>query len=136
MKKLFSTKYTAGTFNLATFLLRATLGFLMCLNHGAPKIANFSEMKLTFFDPFHIGHRWSLVLCIFAEVFASVLLILGVFTRIAALILFIDMFVAVFLFHRGQEVKDYEEAIVFLVGFGSVLLLGPGRLSVDAMTGK
>lgn len=136
MNRLLSIRYTASSFNIATFILRATLGFLMCLNHGGPKIANFAEMQLTFFDPFHIGSRWSLVLCIFAEVFASILLILGVFSRIAALILSLDMIVAVFLFHHGQAVKDYEEAIVFLSGFICVLLLGPGKLSVDGMTGK
>ena len=136
MKKLLSIAYTNTTFNLATFLLRVSLGILMCINHGLPKLTNYSELQHTFFDPFHIGHRYSLMLCLFAEVFTSLFLILGLFSRIAAFILLIDMCVAVFLFHRGQELKYIEGAINFLIGFTCILLIGPGKISFDAITGK
>jgi putative oxidoreductase len=136
MKKLLSTGYSDTMFNLALFLLRAALGFLICLNHGIPKLANYGDLQNTFFDPFHIGHRWSLILCVFAEVFAAMLLVLGLFSRVGALILTIDMSVAVFIYHHGQPLKNSEEAVLFLVGFVCVLLVGPGKWSVDAMTGR
>ncbi len=136
MKRLLSTSYSETAFNISTFLLRAAFGFLLCLDHGVPKIVHFSEWQHNFYDPFHIGHRWSLVLAIFAEVFASLLLILGLFSRIAALILVIEFLVIIFIYQRGQPVKNFEEAALFGSVFLCILLIGPGRLSVDAMTGR
>jgi putative oxidoreductase len=136
MKRLLSTGYTDTAFNISTLVLRATFGILMFLNHGLSKLNKYTELQHSFFDPMHIGHRWSLLLVLFAEIVCSLLLVLGLFTRIGALFLFIDMLVAVFFFHKGQPVSQYELAIVFLVAFFISFLLGPGRYSVDRMTGK
>ncbi|MBS1934336.1 MAG: DoxX family protein [Bacteroidetes bacterium] len=136
MKKILSTSYSETAFNIGVFVSRVTLGLMLCINHGFSKLTNFNEMQYTFFDPFHIGHRWSLILSIFAEVFSALLVVLGLFTRIAALIIVIDLAVAVFLFHKGAPVKQSEIAIVFLSGFFFLLLVGPGKFSVDGMMGK
>ncbi len=136
MKKILSTAYTDSLFNIANFLLRATLGIMMCLNHGIPKIAHFSQWEGSFFDFIHLGSRLSLILSIFAEVFASAFLFLGLFTRIAAIILLIDMGVAIFLFNSGQPLARFEDAVLFFVGYLFVLMVGPGKFSVDAFAGK
>lgn len=136
MKKFLSTSYSETSFNLATLLLRLTFGLLICINHGFAKMMHFSNQQAIFFDPFHIGHRWSLVLVIFAEIFCALLLVLGLFTRIAALVLVIEMAVAAVLFHKGQPLSLHEPALLYLTAFFSVLLVGPGRISVDAMMGK
>ncbi|HEV3251443.1 MAG TPA: DoxX family protein [Puia sp.] len=136
MKKLLSTGYSDTMFTLAMILLRSGLGVMILLNHGIPKLANYGDLQNNFFDPFHIGHRWSLILCVFAEVFAAMLLVLGLFSRIGALILAIDMSVAVFMYHQGQPLKNSEEAVIFLVGFVCIILVGPGKWSVDGMTGR
>jgi putative oxidoreductase len=136
MRRILSTAYTDALFNLAILSLRVVLGLMICLQHGIPKLANFSELQHNFYDPFHIGHRFSLILNILAEVFASMLLALGLFSRIAAGVLCINMAVAIFLFHKGQELKSYELAVLFFTGFLVILLTGPGKISVDAMSGK
>jgi putative oxidoreductase len=107
----------------------------MCINHGFGKVTNFNELSQTFFDPFHIGHKWSLMLSIFAELFAAMLLVLGLFSRIAALILVINMAVAVYML-RHAGLKQSEDAIIYLAGFFILLLIGPGKYSVDGMSGK
>jgi len=136
MKKLLSTRYTDTAFNIATLVLRATFGILIFLNHGLPKLHKFGELQSTFFDPLHIGHRWSLILVLFAEIVCGLLLALGLFTRLAAFALFVDMFVAVFVFHKGQVITQDELTIFFMAAFFAVLLVGPGKYSVDGMTGK
>ena len=136
MKKLLSIGYTETSFDIGTFLLRATLGLLLFFNHGFAKLTHFSELSHSFIDPFHIGHRWSLILSLFAEVFASMVLVLGVFSRIAALILVINMSVAVFLANKGLPLRQSEEAILFLAGFLMILLAGPGKYSADGMSGR
>ncbi len=136
MKKILSTGYSDGAFNIAALLLRGTFGIFIFLNHGLSKLNKFSELQHSFFDPFHIGHRWSLLLVLLAEIACALLLVLGLFSRLAALVLFIEMAVAVFLFHKGQPIPQYELAISYLVAFFTILLVGPGKYSVDGMTGK
>jgi len=136
MKKLLSTRYSESVFNLTTFLIRAGFGLLICLNHGIPKIANYSTWKTQFYNPFHIGSPLTLMLSIFAEVFAAMLLILGLFTRLAALVLVINMLFASFIFHQGRPIKSYEDSIMYLIAFLSILLVGPGKISVDGIAGQ
>jgi putative oxidoreductase len=136
MKKFLSTNFTNTSFNLAALLLRLTFGLLICIDHGFQKLIHFDTQEAVFFDPFHIGHRWSLVLVIFAEVFCALLLVLGLFTRIAALVLVINMAVAVLLFQKGQSLIQHEPPLVYLTAFFAILLVGPGKISVDGMMGK
>jgi putative oxidoreductase len=136
MKKFLSTAYSDAAFNVGTFLIRIVVGFLMCINHGIPKIAHFAEWQNSFYNPFHIGSRSSLVMSILAEVFASMFFILGLFTRIAALLLVIDLGVAIFLYQRPNPISRYEDAILFFTGSMFILLAGPGKYSVDGLTGK
>ena len=136
MKKFLSTAYSDNAFSLATLLLRLTFGLIICINHGFPKLMHFSNQQAIFFDPFHIGHKWSLILVLFAEIFCSLLLVLGLFTRFAALVLVFELAVAALLFHKGQGLAQHELALLFLTAFTSLLLVGPGRFSVDGMMGR
>jgi putative oxidoreductase len=136
MKRFFSTDYTETSFNLASLLLRLTFGLLLCLHHGFDKLMHFSSLQGSFPDPLHIGHRWSLVLVLFAEVFCALLLVLGLFTRAAALVLVINMAVAAWVLHKGQPLPKVELPLLYLIPFFSILLVGPGKISVDGMMGK
>lgn len=136
MKRFFSTNYTQNSFNLAALLLRLTFGVLICVDHGLTKLTHFSTMAAAFPDPLHVGHKISLVLVIFAEVFCALLLVLGLFTRFAALVLVISLAVAAFMVHSGQPLSVHEPAFTYLTAFAAILLVGPGRISVDSMMGK
>jgi putative oxidoreductase len=137
MKKIMSTNYSTAAFNIATLFLRVAFGILMFLNHGLTKLNKFSEMQNMFPDPFHVGHRFSLVLVIFAEVVCSLLLVLGLFSRFAAFVLFIDVTVAIFFVHLGQPVDyKFELAILHSAVYFSLVLIGPGKISVDGMSGR
>ena len=136
MRKFLSTAYTDAGFNIGTFLMRVVLGFMMIFHHGIPKIANFSEWQHSFYNLFHIGSRWSLVMSILAEVFASMFFILGLFSRVAALLLVMDLGVAIFLYHKNNPISRFEDAILFFVGAGFILIVGPGKYSIDALTGR
>ena len=136
MKKFLSTTYSEGAFNIAALALRVIFGGLLLIDHGLGKITHFSNLEYSFFDFLHIGHRWSLVLCIFAEVFCSGLLVLGLFTRLAALALVLNFSVATFIALKGQSLAGHESALTYLAVFFSLLLVGPGRISADSAMGK
>jgi putative oxidoreductase len=133
--KFFSTQCSDGAFNLGVFVLRL-FGLLLLLNHGIGKITHFSNLEYNFFDLLNIGHRWSLVLCIFAEVFCAGLVALGLFSRAAALVLVINFSVAAFMALKGQSLVNRESALMYLGVFVALLLMGPGKYSVDGAMGK
>jgi putative oxidoreductase len=136
MRKLLSTAYSDGAFNFALLVQRVATGLLLLIGHGLPRISNFSELSGSFYDPLRIGHRNSLVLVILAELFCSMFLVLGLFTRFAAFIIVVDLSVAVFIFHHGQPLKNFELGAIYLTSVFNIMLVGPGRVSVDGMMGK
>jgi putative oxidoreductase len=137
MKKLLSTNYSTGAFNTATLFLRLAVGVLMIHNHGYDKLMNFSTYKEHFPSFLGLGSSVSLSLDIFAECFCSMFLIIGLFTRFAVIPLIIAMVAAVMMAHGGEFFgKPGELAVHYLAAYIVLLLIGPGRISVDSMIGK
>jgi putative oxidoreductase len=135
MKKLLSAKYSAGAVSAAMLVLRLGVGILM-MNHGYDKLVHFSEYQDKFMNFLGMGRTLSLALVVFAEFFCSLFLILGLFTRLAAIPLIITMCVVIFKVNHGNIFGDGETAALYLTGYLVLLLVGPGRVSVDSMIGK
>jgi putative oxidoreductase len=135
MKKLFSSKYSAGAFSTAMFALRLGIGVLM-LMHGYGKLTHFAGTAEHMPVLLGISKTIAAALLIFAEFFCSLFLILGLFTRLATIPLIIATCVMVFKSHHGDIFGDGEHAALYLVGYIVLLLVGPGRASVDSMIGK
>ena len=135
LKKLFSTKSVSNS--LASFgllVLRCAIGAMM-LTHGLAKLSNFSALSQTF-DPIGMGGVLSLSLVIFAEVFCSIALILGLLTRLAAIPLIVAMCVAAFVTHAGQPFTAKELALLYLTFYSVIFMIGPGRYSIDRLLWK
>jgi putative oxidoreductase len=135
MKKLLSTRYSAGAFNTAMLVLRIGVGVLM-MHYGYDKLVHFAEKRADFMNFMGIGQTMSLALVIFSEFFCSLFLIIGLFTRFAAIPLIITMCVALFKVHKGDVFGNGETVSLFLTGYIVLLLCGPGKVSVDGMIGK
>jgi putative oxidoreductase len=135
MRKLLSTKYSAAAFNAAMLALRLASGVLM-MGHGYQKLVNFKTYEPKFMNFLGIGTTASLSLTIFAEFFCALFIIIGLFTRLAAIPLIIVMCVALFKAHNGDLFGEGEHAAMYLAAYFVLLLVGPGKISVDSMTGK
>ncbi|MBE7169845.1 MAG: DoxX family protein [Williamsia sp.] len=132
MGRLTSINYTNAAFNVAMLLLRIGSGVLL-MSHGYDKLVHFATYRGKFMNFMGIGVTTSLSLAIFAEFFCSIFLVLGLFTRLAAIPLIINMGVALFKAHHGDVFGDGEKAALYLTCFLSLLLCGPGKASVDGM---
>ncbi|QEC69968.1 DoxX family protein [Panacibacter ginsenosidivorans] len=133
MKKLLSTQYSAGAFNFAILLARLSFGILMIMKHGIPHLMEFSSLQYKFYNFLGIGSRFSLVLVLFAELFCSMFLILGLFTRFAVIPLVIVMMVVIFSVNAGKPFINSELAVLYATVFIAILFVGPGRISIDGM---
>lgn len=135
MKQLFSTRINNGSFNTAMLLIRIIAGGLM-LHHGYSKIEGFNSMKESFMNFLHLGSQVTLCLVIFAEFFCAALLILGLFTRVAAFVLLINMAVIIFMVFNMDFYGKAELACLYTACYLSLLLCGPGKISIDSMISK
>lgn len=104
-------------------------GFILL--HGFPKLEKLLSGSTEFADPFGIGAQASLFLTVFAEFVCAILLILGLFTRLAVIPLIVTMLTAVFIIHGNDPLSDKEHASLYLIVFFCIYLLGPGRFSID-----
>ena len=116
-------------------VLRLGVGILM-MAHGYDKLIHFAEKQHSFMNFLGIGSTMSLALLIFAEFFCSLFLIIGLFTRLSVIPLIIATCVMVFKAHNSDVFGNGETAALFLTGYLVLLFVGPGKISVDGMTGK
>jgi putative oxidoreductase len=135
MKKIMSTKYSAGAFSTAMLVLRLAVGILMML-HGYDKLMHFAQYKGVFINFMGIGQTTSLALVVFAEFFCSIFLILGLFTRLATIPLIVVTCVIIFKVNHGKVPPESENVVMFLTSYLVLLLVGPGKASVDHLIGK
>ncbi len=122
--------------SIGLLTLRLGAGLTM-LSHGWGKLTNFSKMSGSFPDPLGLGSStMSLALATFAEFGCSILIVLGLATRLAAIPLVTTMAVAFFIIHADDPWQVKEMAFVYLVVFGSLAIIGAGRFSLDAILSR
>ncbi|MBI4132496.1 MAG: DoxX family protein [Candidatus Sungbacteria bacterium] len=118
-------------------ILRVTLGVLFML-HGYPKL--FTPVRVGFggwLESIGIrpGKFWALVVGV-VEFFGGAALILGVFIELAALLIAIDMLVAMIKVKWGQvkviemERMGWELDLIYFVAAVSLLFSGPGAYAL------
>ncbi len=113
-------------------VLRLTLA-LIFFSHGYPKVAHSAPGMQTFFVEHGLPGYFVYISGVI-EVFGAILLALGVFTRVAALLLAIEMGVAIWKVHSAGgyfAVHNYEFPLAMLAGSFALATVGAGRLSLD-----
>ncbi len=118
----------------SAMILRIFAAVFMLYGHGWGKLMNVVNGNFpNGFDPIGIGPELSMILAAFAEGICSFLILIGFWTRFAALFLIANMSVAVFFYHlpAGDSFGGMEKALMYLVIWIVVFLLGPGDHSVD-----
>ncbi len=118
--------------DLSLLLLRLAFGGLMFLNHGLGKFNKLmAGGEIKFANVFGMGPELSLGLAVFAEVVCALMVVIGLFTRMAVIPLIITMLVAIFVIHIGDPFKKMESAIIYLIPYLVLFWNGSGKYSVD-----
>jgi putative oxidoreductase len=133
MLKLLNLSFLPKSTDLGLLILRVSVGLSMLLLHGRLKMLNFSATVEKFPALFGLPSNVNLGLAVFAEVVCSALLILGLFTRLAALMLAITMGTAFYMVHKLALVgaQSGELAMVYLFAYVTLLFTGAGKFSAD-----
>ncbi len=117
-------------------LLRVGFGTFMLFGHGWSKLANFSQIAPSFPNPIGVGSSVSLALTVFAEVFCSAAVILGLFTRVVTVPLVITMLVAALVVHGADPMSKKEFALLYFFAFSTLFFTGAGDFSLDKLINK
>jgi putative oxidoreductase len=123
--------------DIGLLILRLAFGFAMIYGHGFGKLTRLmGSEEIRFADPFGLGPVASLAMAVFAEVFCSLLVMAGLFTRLALIPLMITMITAFFTAHLNDPFAQQEKVILFGFAFLALFFTGPGRYSLDALMKK
>lgn len=118
-------------FDSAVLFMRIFIGAMM-LTHGIGKLQNYNAIVNSFPDPLGIGSAVSFAIITFVEVGCSVLIIMGLFTRLATLPLIFGMFVATFIAFPDKSFAAGELSFVYMGIYIMLLISGGGRYAIDA----
>ncbi|XOZ32664.1 DoxX family protein [Halomonadaceae bacterium KBTZ08] len=123
--------------DLARLMLRLALGFLILL-HGISKLIN----GIGPIEDLLAAHNLPVLLAwgvLIGEILAPGMLILGIHTRVAAVLITVNMLFAFVLAHQHQVLAlkanggwALELQALFLINALAILLLGPGRYRVHS----
>lgn len=119
---------------LGLLALRLALGIIF-FSHGYPKVAHLGGGMQTFFEQHGLPGYFVYISGVL-EVFGGMLLVLGLFTRPAVLLLAIEMGVAIWKVHstRGYlAVHEYEFPLALATACFALATVGAGTLSIDGL---
>jgi putative oxidoreductase len=134
MKRIFNSGTAGPSISLWLLLLRVGVACLM-LTHGWPKFQNVVNGNFQFADPIGVGAKFSLILTVFAEVICSILIFIGLATRLATVPLIINMLVAAIIIHGKDVIAKKELALLYLLIYITLAFTGPGKFSLDNVLG-
>jgi len=125
---MFKKVFSCNDSDLALLLVRVGLAAVF-LAHGLPKIGDLAGVSM-FVSSLGLPSFFGPILAI-VEVLGGLALLAGVFSRLAGLLLAIDMAFAIWLvkFSKGF-VGGYELELVLFLCAGAIYLAGPGKYAV------
>ncbi len=146
MKKLFLNSANPINLSFGLLLIRVVIGVLMAF-YGYEKLIHFDEMAASEFWAKNVSFlgmtgKIPLALTIFAEFFCSLLLIVGLLTRLALIPLLICMAYIVgvvgqfSIVESGDHGSNLNSAFVYFITYLGLYFTGAGKYSFDAMMTK
>jgi putative oxidoreductase len=131
MLRIFQTGTREEYLDILILFVRLSVAVFM-LTHGGPKLSKLlAGGEIQFGDPLGLGPALSLALVVFAEFFCSLLIGVGLGTRLAVIPLMITMLVAAFISHGPDPFRQKEMALLYFLIYLSLLVIGSRKYSFD-----
>lgn len=125
---LFPRTIKEANTSFALLLMRLAIGG-MFMTHGWAKLTNFDATAASF-EQMGMGGTVGAALAVFAEFFCGLGIVTGTLFRLALIPPIITMCMAFFAVHAGNPMEG-ELALIYLIVFVAMMIIGPGKYSVD-----
>ena len=124
--------FIPASVDFGLLILRVWLGISLFVRHGIEKVFGFPQMLSHFPDPIHIGSFPSLVFATLSDGVCSLLVIIGLFTRLGSAIIVINLLVVFGVLHGFSFMEGHAQLVyVYLGGYLAIFFAGPGKFSID-----
>lgn len=137
LKRLLLLRQVALSPNFGRLVLRVMVFVPLFLKHGVEKLTTFGTMVQHYPDPLHLGPFPTLVIAMIADGICSLLIVVGLGTRWAALYSLCNLFVAWAVVHHFALVTRKDQAgetiFIYMAACLTLFLVGPGKYSLDAL---
>ncbi|HZH66854.1 MAG TPA: DoxX family protein [Flavisolibacter sp.] len=135
MNRLFqhiiSVFHSTTTFDFAILVFRVALSLELMVVHGLKKVGiNVAEAE-KIPNPLHLNEFINNTFAISANLFFPVLVVLGLFTRIAILPILGVTLTGYFVVHWHDPFLVKDIPFMYSLSYLLILVVGPGRYSVD-----
>ncbi len=133
--------FLGGRAAAGLFLLRVIVGLAFAF-HGYPKIQHPASWMTLGMGPHAFAPSWLQAVVAVVEFGGGLALIAGLATPLVAALIFCDMLVAILKVHLpggGRFVGgpgSYELPLVYLVTMATLILTGPGTISLDRLIAR
>jgi putative oxidoreductase len=122
---------------LSLTLLRLGVGGVF-IYHGFPKLFGSTARYVDYFGDLGFP-AYTVYLVGAVELFGGLLIAVGLFTRLAALLMMAEMAVAIWKVHLAEgiySVNEYEYQLALVLSFFLLSTTGAGRFSIDHLLFK
>lgn len=132
MKNFLKLSFLPINNDIALLFIRVWFCTSLFVKHGIEKFTKFPQMVTHFPDPLHVGPTIGLSFALVADAICTILIILGLGTRLVAIIMVINLLIVFALLHQFSFMKDHAELVYTYLGLTIfIVLAGPGKYSLD-----
>jgi putative oxidoreductase len=138
MKRLLSSQPLA--MDAGILFVRLILGGLF-IWHGLDAITHYQQylaysLQINPKGTIGLGAEFEFPLVVYSQFICGILLVLGLFTRLSVIPIFIMMTIAVFIAHKADDFTMKEKAVCYMLLCIPVFIFGGGRYSADRLIFK
>ena len=122
--------------DIGLLILRVLPALGLFLAHGWSKLIHMPGIFENFANPIGLGPALSAAFVIFSEVVCALLVLLGLFTRWAAVPIVLFFLIAGLIHHAPDPFGRQEFALIYAVPFLVLIFTGGGRYALDAVIAR
>lgn len=133
MKKLIKLDFIPINIDVGLLFIRVWFCTSLFVKHGIEKVFHYSDMLAKFPDPIHVGPTVGLTFAMIADFVCTLLIIIGLGTRLAALFMMINLLVIFIFMHQFSFMDGHAELVYVYLGLAIfIVIAGPGKYSLDS----
>lgn len=134
--KITSIYPAAKVFHWSLLVFRVLISVELMIAHGLKKIGIGGEQAEQVPNPLHLPVSFNQLFAVSANLFFPILIIIGLFTRLAIVPILAVTLIGYFVVHWNDSTLVKDLPFMYSVSFLLLFVLGPGKYSADYFINK